>query len=138
MTISRYLILLTLGIWISWIDLRTRRIPNSLLLTMLGLSSALYIFNIHVMAKAFVAALIFGLLLVPLTVIRMRSLGAGDSKLILVLAILLGSGDRTVSALVFASCFALIQIALIYLRSRHWPKSIPFAPALIFGALLSV
>jgi len=138
MTISRYLILLTLGIWISWIDLRTRRIPNSLLLTMLGLSSALYIFNIHVMAKAFVAALIFGLLLVPLTVIRMRSLGAGDSKLILVLAILLGSGDRTVSALIFASFFALIQIALIYLRSRQWPKSIPFAPALTFGALLSV
>jgi prepilin signal peptidase PulO-like enzyme (type II secretory pathway) len=105
---------------------------------MLGLSTALYIFNIHVMPKALLAALIFALFLVPLTVIRMRSLGVGDSKLILVLAILLGSGDRTVSALIFASCFAVIQIALIYLRSHRWPKSIPFAPALIFGALLSV
>ena len=138
MTISRYLILLTIGIWIAWIDLRTRRIPTSLLLVMLGLSSTLYIFDIHVMPKALVAALIFAILLVPLSLLRVRSLGAGDSKLILVLAILLGSGDRTVSALIFASCFALIQIALIYLRSRQWPKSIPFAPALIFGALLSV
>jgi Flp pilus assembly protein protease CpaA len=105
---------------------------------MLAVSAILYIFNLHEMPKALMAALIFAVILLPLTLIRMRSLGAGDSKLILVLAMLLGSGDRTVSALIFASCFALIQIALIYLRSRHWPKSIPFAPALIFGALLSV
>jgi Flp pilus assembly protein protease CpaA len=138
MTIARYVVLLTLGMWIAWVDLRSRRIPNSLLLIMLGLSTFIYVFNIHQIVSAVLTLVIFALLLLPISLIRSRSLGAGDSKLILVLAVLLGRGDRMMSALICASFAALIQISFTYIKSRRWPGAIPFAPALICGALLVV
>jgi leader peptidase (prepilin peptidase) / N-methyltransferase len=138
MAISRYLILSTVGLWISWVDLRTRRIPHSLLFAMLALTILLYLFNPRAIQQALLAALIFTIVLLPISLMRSRSLGGGDTKLIILLALLLGSGDRMITALFFASIFALVYLPVYYLRDRSLPRSIAFAPALVCGALLSV
>lgn len=137
MTTIRYAVLLSLGSWIAWVDFRTRRIPNSLLLTMAVFTLAGYAFHSKLIFGAFGCALVFAIFTLPISLLRKRSLGGGDSKLIVMLAFLLGRGAHMMSGLILATIFGAFHILILAMRDRHLPRGIPFAPALIIGALLS-
>lgn len=138
MTIFRYAILLSFGLWISWIDLRVRKIPNILLLAMSAAALIGYGFHRHQLVAALGCAFFFAIFTIPIALLRSRSLGAGDSKLIIVLALLLGRGAHMVSDLMLATIIGSIHILILYIAEKKMPRSIPFAPALVIGALLAV
>ena len=138
MTFFRYGVLLSLGLWISWIDLRVRKSPNVLLLTMTAATLVGYGFHRQQLAGALGCALFFALFSVPFAIFRSRTLGAGDSKLIVVLALVLGRGSHMLSDLMLATCIGTLHILILYIAQKKMPRSIPFAPALIIGALLAV
>jgi leader peptidase (prepilin peptidase)/N-methyltransferase len=135
MNILRFSILLTLGLWAAWIDIKSRRIPNPILLAIFCISLFAYAFHPKLLIPALLSAIIFSFFLLPIALFRSRSLGAGDVKFIIVLAFLLGRGALVASGLLIASLVGALQILILYVSRRRWPKSIPFAPALLIGAL---
>ena len=82
------------------------------------------------------------LILLPLYLLSVRKkglgMGGGDVKLIVVLALVLGRGDRALGALLLASLIGLIQIIALSIKNRHFLTQIPFGPALIVGSLLAL
>ena len=138
MNLARYLLVALFGLPISFTDIRTRRIPNRLLLLM-GVGGLLsYLLAPEQIVAALICTLIFASLLFPISLLRGAGLGAGDIKLIVVLALIVGRGAHILAALILASLLGLIQIFVTALVQRKFPRGIPFAPALIAGALLAI
>jgi prepilin signal peptidase PulO-like enzyme (type II secretory pathway) len=138
MTISRFILLFFFGIVISYIDVRTRTIPNRLNLLFLILSLAIYGLHRHELPGALVTASFFALIFGFTLLLRRKGMGGGDMKLIVVLALLLGTAGRALSAVILAGTIALVQIGALSLKNRRRSQSIAFAPALFIGALLSL
>jgi len=138
LTIARIVTLLTIGVALAWSDLRTRRIPNKGIALFTLASVATYIFKPSQFLVAVVCAILFAILLFPISLLRHKGLGGGDIKLIIVLALLLGRGSNIVTMLTLASLFAAVHLIIDWVRLQTRPKSIAFAPALIAGALLSL
>ena len=138
MTISRFTLLFVFGLVISFIDVRTRTIPNRLNGLFLILSLAIYGVHLHELPGALVTATFSALIFAFIMLLRRGGMGGGDMKLIVVLALLLGNPGRTLSAVILAGVIALMQIGFLSLKSRRRIRSIAFAPALFIGALLSV
>lgn len=138
MNIFRYLLLGTLGAWIAWVDLKDQRIPHLLLAPFAGATLIGYLFHLHLLPISLITAFIFSIFIIPISLLRSRSLGAGDSKLIIALAFLLGRGELMIDALSIATILGLIQIGFLSIRDRRIPRSIPFAPALIAGAIIAL
>jgi len=138
LTIARIVTLLTIGVALAWSDLRTRRIPNKGIALFTLASVATYIFKPSQFLVAAVCAILFAIVLFPISLLRHKGLGGGDIKLIIVLALLLGRGSNIVTMLTLASIFAAVHLIIDWVRLQTRPKSIAFAPALIAGALLSL
>jgi len=138
LTIARIVTLLTIGLVLAWSDLRTRRIPNKGIALFTLASAAIYIFKPSQLYVAVVCAILFAMLLFPISLLRHKGLGGGDIKLIIALALLLGKGSNIVAMLTLASLFAAIHLIIDWVRLQIRPNSIAFAPALIAGALLSL
>jgi Flp pilus assembly protein protease CpaA len=130
---AQLLWLLLLGIPIAIIDVRSHRIPNNLLALFLVGSEALrlifdrkhFLLSLQVGA----AALVFS---AALYLLSRGRIGMGDLKLIVVLGLLLGDFARGLFAWFIALIFGLF-LALCYRK-----RSIPFAPALLLAALLTI
>lgn len=97
-----------------------------------------YGFSLSHLPQALLTCAICAILLFPLSLIRGAGLGAGDIKLIVLLALIIGRIPHIIVALILASVVGLLQIAVTALVRRRSPQSIAFAPALILGALLSI
>ncbi len=138
MNLARYILVALFGLPISVIDLRSRRIPNRLLILM-SVGGVLVYFSAprHLLA-ALICTSFCALLLFPISLLRGAGLGAGDIKLIAALALILGRGAHILAALILACIFGLIQIVVQALWRRKVPRSIAFAPALIAGALIAI
>lgn len=138
MNLARYILVALFGLPISVIDLRSRRIPNRLLILMSGGGVLIYFTAPHQALAALICASFCALLLFPISLLRGTGLGAGDIKLIVALALILGRGAHILAALILACIFGLIQIVVQALWRRKIPRSIAFGPALIAGALLAI
>ena len=138
MNLARYILVVLFGLPISVIDLRSRRIPNRLLALMGAGGVLIYLTAPRQLLAALICACLCALLLFPISLIRGAGLGAGDIKLIIALALILGRGAHILAALILACVFGLIQIVVLALWRRKVPRSIAFAPALIAGALLAI
>ena len=97
-----------------------------------------YGFSLSHLPQALLTFGICALLLFPFSLIRGAGLGAGDIKLIVLLALILGRVPHIIAALILASIVGFLQIAVSVLIRRRSLQSIAFAPALILGALLSI
>jgi len=138
MHFCQFILLITFGVPMTIIDIRRRIIPNYLVLTFFVATIAIYLFHRDKFVGAIISAIICALFLLPITLLRHRSLGAGDTKLMIGIALLLGRGDQAILAFLVAAVIALIQVAYLSIRDRRWVRSIAFAPALIMGAILAV
>lgn len=138
MNLARYILVTLFGLPISVIDLRRRRIPNRLLLLMSVGGVLIYFIAPRQALAALICASLCALLLFPISLLRGAGLGAGDIKLIVALALILGRGAHILAGLILACVFGLIQIVVQALWRRKVPRSIAFAPALIAGALLTI
>jgi len=138
MTNSRFILLLLFGAVMSFIDIRTRTIPNRLNAAFFTLSLAIYGFHPRELPGALVTTAFFSLIFALILLLRRDGMGGGDMKLIVVLALLLGNAGRALSAVILAGMIALVQIGALSLKNRRGIQSIAFAPALFIGALLSL
>jgi leader peptidase (prepilin peptidase)/N-methyltransferase len=145
-TMAFYCTIFSLLIVIAVYDLRHKIIPNTLvfflaLLAFLGMFFfSGYGFNIHFPSLwEFLSGIIMAL---PFAIIWLVSkgtwMGLGDAKLSLGLGWLLGL-SRALSSLVVAFWSgAIIGLLLLLFSKKHGLKSeIPFAPFLIFGAIIA-
>jgi Flp pilus assembly protein protease CpaA len=138
LSIARALVLGSFGIILAWSDLRSRRIPNQGIALFTIASAAVYILKPSEFLVAAVCAILFAILLFPISLLRHKGLGGGDIKLIIALALLLGRGSHILSMLILASLFGLLHLTIEGIRRRSIPRSIAFAPALIGAAFLSL
>jgi len=130
---AQLILLLALGLPIAFIDVKTHRIPNHLLVSCLAGTLALRLVfdRSHLLhsLEVGVSAILFSAILFLIT---RRRIGMGDLKLISVLGFVLADYQRGVFAW-FATLILGLVTALFYRK-----RTIPFAPALILGALLTI
>ncbi len=138
MNLNRYLLLVIFGLPISFVDFWSRRIPNQLvaLLAIGGLLS--YLAEPSAFLPAVICSILFAVILIPISLLRSGGLGAGDIKLIIVLALILGRGADILTALMVASLLGLVHIAAVAIFTRRVSRSIAFGPWLIVGALAAI
>ena len=123
LSIARALVLGSLGAFLALGDLRNRRIPNQGIALFTIASAAVYILKPSEFLAATACAILFAILLFPISLLRHKGLGGGDIKLIIALALLLGG---------------LLHLTIEGIRLKSIPRSIAFAPALIGAAFLSL
>ena len=131
------LVLLACCLYVSWTDLRSRRIPNLILLLSFFAIAALQLSLaggrqlVFSLLAGFVPLLVFGLA----SLCRPKAVGMGDVKLLALLSFALGIRAFAV-VLLLASLFALLAATGMTLRKRKTPDGpIPFAPFVTLGLL---
>ena len=122
--------LLILSAHLTYMDLRYRRIPNSSLLFFALSGLFLGEFN-------FLLALISLILFLPIRWVSKNQIGMGDVKLISTLALGCAAIDSVISSIWIASASALVVVVANRLINGFWCQSLPFAPFLCLGFLLS-
>ncbi|MBT2293159.1 prepilin peptidase [Paenibacillus albidus] len=130
--LSSLLILLLLC---SLSDIRWRKIPNSLVILILGLGV------LHMLLYGSVLNSVTGLLLpaAPLLLLRRyySSIGAGDIKLIATVGVWLG-GLLNLSLFMAACLLCALVLLLKRAYTDHFPRSVPFAPFLAIPVIMSI
>jgi len=130
---AQLFLLIVLGIPIAISDIRTRRIPNNLLLILiLGSEVFRVIFDRPHFWISLQVGLVSAVACGALHGGFRGRIGMGDLKLMVVLAIILADFHRAV----FGLLFALLAAGIFSLMRRR--KSVAFAPALICAALLTL
>jgi len=138
MTVARIFLIAILGPVISMMDIRYRRIPNRLLCLFAAATTALYLAWPPGSAAAVRVTLVSALVLLPLFLAGSSSIGAGDIKLMILLALLLGNGGQVLTAFTVAALIACGELLFARIFRGKFPESIAFAPALMMGALFCV
>ena len=129
----QFLPLLLFGLPIAISDLRSRIIPNKLLVAMFFSSLLLrLLWDPHHLSLAFsisACAMIFAALL---WLVSRRRIGMGDLKLMVVSAFLLADFSRSLYAWLLGLIFGLVTLLIV--RKRE----IPFAPALLLATFFAL
>lgn len=142
-----HLALLGIGAWLLVIDARTHRLPNWIVLPMLGGVMVLTIVDALVTgANASLIRAAAGMLFLGgfYTLMRAASrggIGGGDVKLAVVIGLVLGWHGWQALAIGAASAFvlaALYALVLMALRRANRSTRIAFGPWMIIGAILGV
>ena len=142
----RFELLLITGYIAAVLDLKTRRIPNGLILLMLSAWTIImtpYLFiNTDAAVSAFIDSAagfaIGGGLFLLVYIISRKGLGGGDVKFMAAAGAFLGFSG-TIPALLFGSVFAaLTGLTLIMLKKIGRKDTIPLAPFLYIGILITI
>ena len=142
----RYLLLAWSLLLIAWVDQRSRRIPNRLLLLLLAVRTVILALECLVYQEYWIsmvisagAGMIFsgGMFLICYVIDR-GGIGAGDVKLLAVLGYWMGVGA------VFTVIFLTVLLAAVYsgagllLRKVRLKQEMPFAPFVLAGTILTM
>ncbi len=141
------LLLAAVAPFIAAIDIRWRIVPNRLVLPLAGAlqvavaaSAVLGAQPLRIVGALLGAAAMFAVYLAPAVLTR-RSMGMGDVKLALAIGTVLGaSGWQTWLLGVLAGFIAGAVVGLVLLLARRATlrSRIPYAPAMLAGALLAL
>jgi prepilin signal peptidase PulO-like enzyme (type II secretory pathway) len=142
----KYIIIITFGYVASVLDIKTRCIPNGLVLGMLAvwlvIMAVKLLFNIEEGIRLLVDSL-FGLLVggglfILVYLLSRKGLGGGDVKFMAAAGLFLGVG-KTIPAMLYGSVLAaLTGLVLILLKKIGRRDTMPLAPFLYAGILISV
>ena len=129
----QFLPLLLFGLPIAISDLRSRIIPNKLLLAMFFSSLLLrFLWDPHHLSLAFSVSAGTTLFAGVLWLISRKRIGMGDLKLMIVSAFILADFSRSLYAWMLALIFGLATF--LVMRKRE----IPFAPALLLATFFAL
>ena len=139
-----YLYFAAIAIALATIDLRQRRLPNTIILSGLAITAALLIIAsatgtgwAPLLRALLGGALLFTLYLV-LAIINPRGLGMGDVKLSALIGIILAfQGWRILFTGTFLGFLigAVLSIVVLATRRGGLKSSVPFGPSMLAGAL---
>jgi len=127
-------------------DLKTRRIPNALMIYMFGiwvLLVAVFLFanteNTVIMLTDSVFGLLFGGgLFIAVYFISRQGLGGGDVKFMAIAGLYLGLGS-TISSILYGTVLAAATgIVLILLKKITRKDKMPLAPFLLAGIVITI
>jgi leader peptidase (prepilin peptidase)/N-methyltransferase len=139
--------LLGIGGWLSLIDARTHRLPNTIVLPtlvalpVLATIDAIATGRFRALTGALLGGLLLGGFYAALRAMSRAGMGGGDVKLAAAIGLLLGWHGWTALAVGAAAAFvlgALYALVLIALRKADGRTRIAFGPWMIAGALLGV
>lgn len=134
-----YSILIILLITIAWIDLKTKKIPNILVIIggVLGLISMLINSDVTILDST-VGAIIISSILIAISLITKGAIGMGDAKIFFFIGLFLGFWTSisvfTLSILVSG----LISLVLLMFGVVKRKTTIPFAPFIFISAFLVI
>ena len=142
----RYLVLLAATFVIAWIDRHERRIPNRILLILLGIRAVLLVgewtlvpsMGLSLLISSLMGMLIGGGLFLLAYFISRGGVGMGDVKFFAVIGTYMGTGS--IMALVFMTALAaaLYSIIMLILKKIKLKEEIPFAPFVLVGTILTM
>lgn len=128
----------------AWIDYKSKRIPNKILLSALIIRLGLYIPEYIYMRNEFFPelinegfALLLSLLLIGVSIILKKGIGMGDIKLFAVIA--LYTGAFFTYSVLFVSVLAGAVIGMVMILGFHRDKktAIPFGPLVLLGYIVA-
>ena len=141
-----YILVILFGYIASVIDIKTKKIPNSLILAMFGAWVLAMVPKLFVDTEAALSLLfesvlgfaVSGALFLLVYLISKKGLGGGDVKLIAVLGLYIGLAG-VLPAMLFGSIIAALTALVLLLMKRINKKdSIPLAPFLYVGTLITL
>jgi len=145
-TISRTTLLIILSYIAMIIDINTKQIPNALVLTMFAgwlllVTPMLFIdteYGIKIVVDSIYGLLLGCGLFLPVYLLSRKGLGGGDIKFMSVAGLYLGFSG-TIPVILFGTVIAaLTGLVLILLKKINRKDSIPLAPFLFIGILITV
>src|SRR5690606_10584542 len=142
-----HLALAGVGLWLVVIDARTHRLPNRIVLPVLGglvvlvIVEALATGDAERMLRALLGALILGAFYAVMHLASHQGMGGGDVKLAAVIGLVLAWHGWWSLMLGSAAAFvlgALFALTLMILRRAGRSTRIAFGPWMILGAALAI
>lgn len=142
----RYLVLLAATFVIAWIDRHERRIPNRILLILLGIRAVLLVgewtlvpsMGLSLLISSLMGMLIGGGLFLLAYFISRGGVGMGDVKLFAVIGTYVGTGSIMALVFITALAAALYSIIMLILKKIKLKEEIPFAPFVLVGIILTM
>lgn len=142
----RYLVLLAATFVIAWIDRHERRIPNRILLILLGIRAVLLVgewtlvpsMGLSLLISSLMGMLIGGGLFLLAYFISRGGVGMGDVKLFAVIGTYMGTGSIMALVFITALAAALYSIIMLILKKIKLKEEIPFAPFVLVGIILTM
>lgn len=142
----RYVVLLAALFIISWIDWKSKRIPNGILKGLLATRLVILAmewrafseFGMPLLLSAVGGMLLGGGMFMLCYLVSRGGIGAGDVKLFTVIGCFVGSG--TILTLTFLSVVvsAAYSIIMLVLKKTALKEEIPFAPFVLVGTILTM
>ncbi|MBS6194840.1 MAG: prepilin peptidase [Clostridiales bacterium] len=142
----RYLILLEAVFGIAWIDGKTKRIPNKILIALLvfrtvllGIEWAVYpSLGLSILISSALGAVIGGGMFLLCFFLTRGGMGMGDVKLFTIIGYFVGSG--VIMPIVFFTVMisALYSIIQLIRKKTKLKDEIPFAPFALAGMILAM
>lgn len=133
-----YGVLLLIGIIIlSDIDIRTKEIPNPVLLYFLGMAILRMVFDFRGVINHVAGFLIMGGLLLAIAVLTGGKLGGGDIKLMALAGLCLGLRDVFLALAIGSMVGSVVGLSLIMSKVIKKEDAIPFGPFLGIGIYLA-
>lgn len=139
-------LLLLFGYLAAWRDIREQRIPNRLVIAMLGVWVLVIVpqmflrmeYALYLILSSVVGFLLAGTVFVIVYLVSRKGLGGGDVKLMAVSGLYLGT-NNVLPAMLYGSIFAGITGAILIMSKKIRPKdTIPLVPFLYAGMVLAV
>lgn len=134
-----------LGLALTVIDLRTKRLPNSIITWLTAALLILLLFDARGGVRDFVKALLFGIafsaFLFALRIASRGGMGLGDVKFAFPIGLLTGYLSPLTFAIASGSAFvigAVVGLALLISGRAGRKTAIPFGPFLYLGALIAI
>ncbi|MFH1187173.1 MAG: prepilin peptidase [Candidatus Levyibacteriota bacterium] len=141
LSIFYYISIISSLIAIFVIDIKYGIIPNKILIFMLAVILPYsFIFEKALLLESFTSAILSFLFFFVLVLItKGKGMGFGDAKLAFIMGFFLRSPAIIVALYIAFLTGAMISLILVIWGKKHFKKStIPFAPFLAFGAILSL
>ena len=143
---TKLLVLIAFIVPLAWKDYYEYKIPNKVILVMLSIRVLLMIWELVIMKKDFfvelkdcvLACVLIGLFLILVHIIFKNSIGMGDVKLMMIMA--LYQGFYGVFSSIFFSMISvcILGVALLIVKKKKRKDALPFAPAVLFGTSISI
>lgn len=146
-SLPTYLVVATLGVAISYIDVREHRLPDWLTLHAFGVAAIGLLAAPSISGewgqygRAWLGAAAVSALFLALALVRPSDLGMGDVKLSASAGMLLGwvGWDTVVVGVFFAFLIGgLVGLTLILARRANRRTALPFGPFILAGSLLAL
>ena len=142
----RYLMLVVFGYFAAVLDLKAKRIPNSLVLAMLAswilvMAPKLFLdthMAIALLVDSAIGLAIAGGMFLIVYLVSRKGLGGGDVKFMAAAGLYLGSGGVLPSMLCGTVLAALTGLVLILMKKIGRKDAIPLAPFLYIGILITI